>query len=82
MILTKALPMATTDTDRQKYTKNLAPRELSGSKNEFSSWKMTCRVVKEFNLQHYEHFSVNANFKSIDPYRNMQRRTMNPGMNT
>lgn len=52
MILTKALPMATTDTDRQKYTKNLAPRELSGSKNEFSSWKMTCRVVKEFNLQH------------------------------
>ncbi len=45
--------MAMTDTDKQKYTKNLAPFEFSGSKKEFSSWNITCLVVNEFSLKCY-----------------------------
>ena len=38
------------ETDKQKYTKNLAPLEFSGSKKEFSSWNITCLVVNELSL--------------------------------
>lgn len=45
--------MAMIDTDKQKYTKNLAPLEFSGSKKEFSSCNITCLVVNEFNLKYW-----------------------------
>ena len=73
--------MAITDTDKQKYTRNLAPLEFSGSKKELSSWKITCLVVNVFNLiankcnQYIEIVLYSS-------YRNIQSNTTTAGMNT